>query len=124
MLNQNMKYQACSLIFIDCPGVCCGGQCPAGYSHKCGQNVGGILHRGERMNSLKECEEKCTKHVNCHSFSWSPVYKGGWCNANKNSKYVKNQIGDFIFCLKSDFRNGNVSGGKMLFLIWLLCQVK
>lgn len=64
MLSQNMKCQLCSFIFIDCPGVCCGGQCPAGYSHKCGQNVGDILHRGEPMSSIKECEEKCTKHEN------------------------------------------------------------
>ena len=84
--------------------------CPAGYCHRCGENVGGILHRGKNMKSLEECEEICTKAENCHSFNWSPVYKGGWCSTNKNSEFVKEQIGDFILCLKSEFCIGNDSG--------------
>ena len=101
-------------MLLDCPGVCCDGKCPTGYCHRCGENVGGILHRGKKMESIDECEERCSMDENCHSFNWSPVYKGGWCSTNKNSEFVKEQIGDFILCFKAEFCDEKISGNKIL----------
>ena len=95
---------------IECPSVCCGGNCPSGYCHKCGENVGAILHDGQKISSLEECANICTEHDKCHSFNWSPIYKGGWCSTNTNSEYIKEQIGDFILCFKSEFCDEDRAG--------------
>ena len=91
------------LFFKGCPNVCCNGKCPAGFCHKCGENVGGILHNGQKTKTMEECSQLCVHNAGCHSFNWSPVYKGGWCSTNTNSDYTKEQIGDFILCIKNKF---------------------
>ena len=104
----------------ECPAVCCDGKCPSGYCHKCGENVGAILHHGQKISSMEECANICTEHGKCHSFNWSPIYKGGWCSTNTNSEYIKEQIGDFILCFKSQFCSEDSKGSiKSLQIIYI-----
>ena len=64
------------------------------------------------MKTLEDCSRLCEDHPDCHSFNWSPSYKGGWCSTNTNSEYVKDQIGDFILCFKSKFCGGDKKGNN------------
>ena len=79
---------------------------------------------------MDECSQLCVHNARCHSFNWSPVYKGGWCSTNTNSDNTKEQIGDFILCVKNKFCGQDknrknflnmILGNTILILIVILC---